>query len=200
MTISTAGAQQSSAPGAAPGAGPGLPIEQEGPAYALRRWRFRDARVGADRRRRSRKPPSRRGEPRGHPDPGEAGAAQGAADHDPGRWLRFACGIWTEGEDPAIDPKAWDAARTDQLIKPGDTAWLAAQSGDSAWWGPRVPPWQRRSRPHPRREYLGQDRSGVKIERRLIELRDTATCARSYIRAGRSSTRSGAHGAGAVSG
>jgi phage terminase large subunit-like protein len=26
----------------------------------------------------------------------------------PWRWLRFACGIWTEGEEPGIDPQLWD--------------------------------------------------------------------------------------------
>jgi hypothetical protein len=26
----------------------------------------------------------------------------------PWRWLRFACGVWTEGEEPGIDPELWD--------------------------------------------------------------------------------------------
>jgi phage terminase large subunit-like protein len=32
----------------------------------------------------------------------------------PWRWLRFACGVWTEGEEPWIDPQAWD-----RLAEPG---------------------------------------------------------------------------------
>jgi phage terminase large subunit-like protein len=29
----------------------------------------------------------------------------------PWQWRRFACGIWTEGEEPWIDPTVWDALR-----------------------------------------------------------------------------------------
>jgi phage terminase large subunit-like protein len=48
----------------------------------------------------------------------------------PWRWLRFACGIWTEGEEPGIDPPTWDA-----LASPGmelvekDPTWLAIHFG-----------------------------------------------------------------------
>jgi len=31
----------------------------------------------------------------------------------PAQWLRFACGIWTTGETPAIQPAEWDALRVD---------------------------------------------------------------------------------------
>src|SRR5439155_7309368 len=27
----------------------------------------------------------------------------------PWQWLRFACGVWTEGEEPGIEPAKWDA-------------------------------------------------------------------------------------------
>lgn len=90
-----------------------------------------------------------------------------------GRWLRFACGLWTEGEEPAIDPGLWDAARV-QLgkIRPGATVWLAAQPGDSAWIGYAGAPVGNGGRVPVHAEYLGEDRSGVKVERRLLELRD----------------------------
>jgi hypothetical protein len=53
-----------------------------------------------------------------------------------GRWLRFACGIWTAGEEPEIQAKEWDALRVDigQLAE-GDPVWLApsvAPSSDAA--------------------------------------------------------------------
>lgn len=90
----------------------------------------------------------------------------------PGRWLRFACGIWTEGDEPAVDPALWDAGRIDiGRIQPGDTVMLAVQPGDSAWIGYATPAADGVS--VVKAEHLGEDRSGVKIERRLLEIRDT---------------------------
>ncbi len=50
---------------------------------------------------------------------------------DPGmtlyRWLRFACGVWTEGEEPWINPPVWDAlAGKVQLEGP---VWAAVDMG-----------------------------------------------------------------------
>jgi hypothetical protein len=47
-----------------------------------------------------------------------------------GEWLRFACGIWTEGDEPAITPKDWDHLRADiGTIKDGDEVILAPSVG-----------------------------------------------------------------------
>jgi hypothetical protein len=50
-----------------------------------------------------------------------------------GRWLRFACGIWTAGEEPEIQAKEWDDQYVDigQLAE-GDAVWLAPSVGDNA--------------------------------------------------------------------
>jgi len=43
----------------------------------------------------------------------------------PAQWLRFACGIWTEAEDPWIEPGAWDAlAEPGADLEPDDVVWL----------------------------------------------------------------------------
>jgi hypothetical protein len=50
-----------------------------------------------------------------------------------GRWLRFACGIWTAGEEPEIQAKEWDALYTDiGRLRDGDRVWLAPSVGDNA--------------------------------------------------------------------
>lgn len=47
-----------------------------------------------------------------------------------GQWLRFACGIWTEGEDPAITQDEWDRLYSDiGQIKEGDEVILAPSVG-----------------------------------------------------------------------
>ena len=47
-----------------------------------------------------------------------------------GQWLRFACGIWTEGDEPWIDPPAWDAAADPDLhIEDGEEVWLGVDIG-----------------------------------------------------------------------
>lgn len=33
--------------------------------------------------------------------------------HRPARWARFVCGVWTEGEEPWVEPQAWDRLRVD---------------------------------------------------------------------------------------
>jgi len=43
----------------------------------------------------------------------------------PWRWLRFACGVWTEGEEPWIEPARWDSLADPELeIEEGATVWL----------------------------------------------------------------------------
>jgi phage terminase large subunit-like protein len=50
-----------------------------------------------------------------------------------GRWLRFACGIWTAGEEPEIQAKEWDPLRVDiGRLTEGDPVWLAPSAGDNA--------------------------------------------------------------------
>jgi phage terminase large subunit-like protein len=46
-----------------------------------------------------------------------------------GQWLRFACGIWTEGEEPAISPMMWDGARAVFGIEEGSEVWLGVHLG-----------------------------------------------------------------------
>jgi phage terminase large subunit-like protein len=41
----------------------------------------------------------------------------------PWQWLRFACGVWTEGEEPWIDPPTWDRLAEVLELKPGETVW-----------------------------------------------------------------------------
>jgi phage terminase large subunit-like protein len=50
-----------------------------------------------------------------------------------GRWLRFACGIWTAGEEPAIQAKDWDPLRVDiGRIEPGERVILVPSVGHNA--------------------------------------------------------------------
>ncbi len=50
-----------------------------------------------------------------------------------GRWLRFACGIWTAGEEPEIQAREWDPLRVDiGQLSDGDQVWLAPSAGDNA--------------------------------------------------------------------
>jgi phage terminase large subunit-like protein len=48
----------------------------------------------------------------------------------PWEWLRFACGVWTEGEEPWISPPLWDGCATKglELVK-GDPTWLGVDVG-----------------------------------------------------------------------
>jgi len=46
------------------------------------------------------------------------------------QWLRFACGIWTEGEEPWIEPRSWDDLADDEVAVPaGARVWLAVDLG-----------------------------------------------------------------------
>lgn len=48
----------------------------------------------------------------------------------PGQWLRFACGVWTEGEEPWIEPPSWDRlADADLHIEDGEEVWLGVDIG-----------------------------------------------------------------------
>jgi phage terminase large subunit-like protein len=48
----------------------------------------------------------------------------------PWEWLRFACGVWTEGEEPAIDPSTWDALGDLTLeIADGSEVWVGVDIG-----------------------------------------------------------------------
>jgi len=48
----------------------------------------------------------------------------------PWQWLRFACGVWTEGEEPWIDPKSWDVlADASRDIPEGAQVWMGVDLG-----------------------------------------------------------------------
>jgi phage terminase large subunit-like protein len=48
----------------------------------------------------------------------------------PWQWRRFACGIWTEGEEPWIRPEAWDQLREDGLeLDPAEPVWVGVDIG-----------------------------------------------------------------------
>lgn len=48
----------------------------------------------------------------------------------PWQWLRFACGVWTEGEEPWIDPRSWDVlADATRDIPEGAPSWLGVDLG-----------------------------------------------------------------------
>jgi phage terminase large subunit-like protein len=42
---------------------------------------------------------------------------------EPWTWLRFACGIWTEGEEPWIEPPTWDRLAEVIELAPGEQVW-----------------------------------------------------------------------------
>ena len=51
----------------------------------------------------------------------------------PGRWLRFACGIWTAGDEPAIWAEDWDRLLTDTgQVTEGEDVYLAPSVGHNA--------------------------------------------------------------------
>ena len=55
----------------------------------------------------------------------------------PWQWLRFACGVWTEGEEPWLEPTKWDGlADADIIIESGSAITLGvdldARKGDAA--------------------------------------------------------------------
>jgi phage terminase large subunit-like protein len=51
----------------------------------------------------------------------------------PGRWLRFGCGIWTAGDEPAITAPEWDRLYADNgQVREGDEVVLAPSVGHTA--------------------------------------------------------------------
>lgn len=54
----------------------------------------------------------------------------------PGRWARFACGVWTEGEEPWVDPKVWDGLKVDiGTVNDGEPVWVAIRTGQGGGTG-----------------------------------------------------------------
>ncbi|MGH2373792.1 MAG: hypothetical protein ACRDIC_10035, partial [bacterium] len=50
----------------------------------------------------------------------------------PAQWSRFACGVWTFGEKPWIEPPDWDAMRVDiGGVEAGESVWLHVTAGSS---------------------------------------------------------------------
>jgi hypothetical protein len=50
-----------------------------------------------------------------------------------GQWLRFACGIWTEGDEPSITGAEWDQLRADiGAVRPGEWVTIAPSVGHNA--------------------------------------------------------------------
>lgn len=48
----------------------------------------------------------------------------------PGRWARFACGVWTEGEEPWLEPQEWDRLKVDiGRVEPGEEVFVAVAVG-----------------------------------------------------------------------
>jgi phage terminase large subunit-like protein len=48
----------------------------------------------------------------------------------PWQWRRFACGIWTEGEEPWIRPELWDALKDPGLeLEPDEPVWIGVDVG-----------------------------------------------------------------------
>jgi phage terminase large subunit-like protein len=48
----------------------------------------------------------------------------------PGQWMRFACGIWTEGDDPWVEPANWDRLAVDiGRIEDGEEVNLTVRAG-----------------------------------------------------------------------
>jgi len=48
----------------------------------------------------------------------------------PYQWLRFACGIWTEGEEPWIDPPLWDDQGDGEPPREKENIWAAVAIGN----------------------------------------------------------------------
>ena len=48
----------------------------------------------------------------------------------PGQWRRFACGIWTEGEEPWLNPALWDRLGDPELeLDPAAPSWVGVDVG-----------------------------------------------------------------------
>jgi phage terminase large subunit-like protein len=47
-----------------------------------------------------------------------------------GRWARFACGVWTAGEEPWLEAGEWDALKVDiGGLEPGERVWVSVDVG-----------------------------------------------------------------------
>jgi hypothetical protein len=87
----------------------------------------------------------------------------------PGQWMRYVCNVWTDGDEPAIDPAQWDRLGVDVgHVEPGEDVWMAAHVGDSAWIA--IVAHRDQDRVAARVVPVGEDRSGVKTEAKLLEL------------------------------
>jgi phage terminase large subunit-like protein len=54
----------------------------------------------------------------------------------PAQWLRFACGIWTEGDNPWIEPTMWDELAVDVGgLNDGDEVFVGVRAGAGAGIG-----------------------------------------------------------------
>ena len=90
----------------------------------------------------------------------------------PGRWARFACGVWTEGEDPWIEAKLWDSLKVDiHQVKAGEEVWCAVNYGVV---NPAIVLAARRpdDAVAVKAEIFEGETSYSLIERRLLELKD----------------------------
>lgn len=48
----------------------------------------------------------------------------------PGRWARFACGVWTNAEEPWIEAPVWDGLKVDiGKVEEGEAVWAAVDVG-----------------------------------------------------------------------
>lgn len=48
----------------------------------------------------------------------------------PGRWARFACGVWTGGEEPWLEAPKWDRLKVDiGRVQEGEPVWAAVVTG-----------------------------------------------------------------------
>jgi hypothetical protein len=48
----------------------------------------------------------------------------------PGRWARFACGVWTGGDEPWIEAPVWDRLKVDiGRVEEGEPVWVAVAVG-----------------------------------------------------------------------
>lgn len=54
----------------------------------------------------------------------------GSPSMTPWQWKRFACGIWTEGEEPWIRPEMWDKLKVEGLeLESGEPVWIGVDIG-----------------------------------------------------------------------
>jgi hypothetical protein len=87
----------------------------------------------------------------------------------PGAWMRYVCGIWTEGDEPAIDAALWDRLAVDLgHVEEGEDVTIAAHVGETAWIA--IVALRSSDRLACQVLHIGEDRSGVKVEARLLEL------------------------------